>query len=359
MNVVVNDFRCKFCGSANIIRYGTFRGVQRWWCKDCKRKFVGNDNLAGMKTPAIQIASALSMYYGGMSLNAIRRHLDQQYNNRPSDSTVYEWLERFTKKAIKEARDYKPKVGEVWVADETVVKVGGKKFWLIDIIDHDTRFLLASRLSRTRQKKDIALLLRKAYLKAGKAPERILTDGWKVYPDAVDLVFGGDTRHVVSTPFVDVDSTNVIERFQGSLKDRTKVMRGLKKQDTAELLLDGWLIHYNFFRPHESLKDRTPAQKAGIKFPYNDWLGIVRKPKVTVTIIKPNKPKVEFTPITLAISPVKAPRTRSVVAPMQPNMLYMSKPKGGGNILLSRKRLRGTRVIKKVRLPATLSSMRG
>jgi transposase-like protein len=276
--------RCKYCGSYHVVRFGHSNQVQRFRCRDCGKTYMDTDALPGMKTPAIQVASALSMYYGGMSLNGIRRHLDQQYNNRPSDSTVYEWLERFTKKAIREAREYTPKVGEVWVADETAVKVGGKKFWLIDIIDHNTRFLLASRLSPTRQKKDIALLLRKAYLKADKAPDRVITDGLKVYPDAVDLVFGGDTRHVVSTPFVEKDSTNVIERFQGSLKDRTKVMRGLKKQETAVMLLEGWLVHYNYFRPHESLNDRTPAEKAGIKFPFKDWLDVVSRPKVTVSI---------------------------------------------------------------------------
>jgi transposase-like protein len=31
---------CKYCGSANVVKYGTHNGVQRYWCKDCKRKFV-------------------------------------------------------------------------------------------------------------------------------------------------------------------------------------------------------------------------------------------------------------------------------------------------------------------------------
>ena len=31
---------CKYCGSHNVIRYGTYNGQQRFWCKDCKRKFA-------------------------------------------------------------------------------------------------------------------------------------------------------------------------------------------------------------------------------------------------------------------------------------------------------------------------------
>lgn len=82
--------RCKFCGSRRIVKYRHYQHVQRYWCKDCKRKFVHNEAPLGMKTPAVQIASALSMFYEGMSLNAIRRNLEQTYRNYPSDSTVYE-----------------------------------------------------------------------------------------------------------------------------------------------------------------------------------------------------------------------------------------------------------------------------
>ena len=52
-------------------------------------------------------------------------------------------------------------------------------------------------------------------------------------------------------------------------------MRGLKSLDTAQALLDGWLVHYNFYRDHESLDGKTPAQAAGVKFPYRDWLQMV------------------------------------------------------------------------------------
>jgi hypothetical protein len=60
------------------------------------------------------------------------------------------------------------------------------------------------------------------------------------------------------------------------LKARTKVMRGLKTRKSAKLITDGWLVHYNFFRPHEALGDKTPAEKAGIKFPVRNWLDIIK-----------------------------------------------------------------------------------
>jgi transposase-like protein len=64
---------CKYCESPNVVKYGTFNGVQRYWCKDCKRKFVP-DKLPKMKTDVNIIAAALSCYFGGMPLDAIQNY---------------------------------------------------------------------------------------------------------------------------------------------------------------------------------------------------------------------------------------------------------------------------------------------
>ena len=266
--------KCKFCGSRRIVRFGHYRNVQRWWCKDCKRKFVHNDALPKMKTPIIQVASALSMFYEGMSIHGIRRNLEQTYQNYPSSSTIYDWVVRFTKLAIDLAKDYKPNVGDVWVADETVLKIEGDNVWFWDIIDSKTRFLLASHISPTRTTHDARVLLARAAMRAEKPPKEIITDKLQAYRDGIELNFGADTRHYTAKGLG--GKKNIIERFHGSLKARTKVMRGLKKRESAKLLTDGWLVHYNFFRSHGAFSDKTPAEEAGIKFPFKNWLDVVR-----------------------------------------------------------------------------------
>ena len=274
------DVACKFCGSRNIIKYGHYRQMQRFFCKDCRRKFADNDALPDMKTPIDQVGTAIGMYYEGQSLNSICRLLTQIYHSYPSDSTVYRWITRFTKQAINEVERYKPNVGDVWVADETVLEIDGRNVWFWDIIDAKTRFLLASRLSRSRTIKDAALLMSEAKRKAGKSPETILTDKLAAYLDGIELVFGGDTKHIRSKPFTIENNTNLIERFHGTLKDRTKVMRGLKDIESARLITEGWLLHYNYIRPHEALKGKTPAEAAGAKYPYRSWQEVVAKREV-------------------------------------------------------------------------------
>ena len=268
--------KCKYCGGKDVVKFGTYNGVRRWWCKNCRRKFIDKDILPKMKTPIEQITGALSAYYRGMSLDDIGEHLDQQYGNRLTDAGVYNWIKRFTQEVIEHTKTLKPDAGDVWIADETVLKIGGKNTWFWDIIDAKTRFLLASHISTTRTTGDAYALMKMAEQRAGKVPELVLTDKLKAYLDGIELAWGADTKHMPSKGFRAPLNTNMIERFHGSLKGRIKVMRGLRNVKTAKLLLDGWLVHYNFFRPHESLNDRTPAEKAGIKTPIKNWADVVR-----------------------------------------------------------------------------------
>ena len=280
---------CKYCQSENVIKYGLYKDVQRYFCKDCKRKFAGIDTIPKMQYPTHQVADALNMYYEGMSLNDIRRNLIQQHNSYISDATAYNWVNRFSKLAIIEAGKYKPDVGSVWVADETMIDLDGKNIWLWDIIDSKTRFLIATHMSYTRTSKDAEQLMKQAYERTGKIPRVIYTDKLRAYLEGIERVFGGDTSHRQGAPFDVENNTNKIERFHSTLKERTKVMRGLHTMKSARLFLDGWLVHYNFFRPHMSLKDRTPASVAGIRFPFRNWKDLTEQP-YTVTARIPIEP---------------------------------------------------------------------
>ena len=54
-----------------------------------------------------------------------------------------------------------------------------------------------------------------------------------------------------------------MERFNGEVRDREKVMRGLERQDTK--ILTGYQIIHNYIRQLQGLKGKTPAEASGIK----------------------------------------------------------------------------------------------
>ncbi len=164
-----------------------------------------------------------------------------------------------------------------WVVDETVIKVGGSNLWFWDIIDEETRFLLASHLSKGRTVLDVATVMRRAWKRTDKAPKFIISDALPAYADGIERVFGAYSKNIQSRGFTEDININLIERFHSTVKERTKVLRGFKTKETAELILDGFLIHYNFFRPHMTLRNKTPAEVAGIKAPVKNWTELVRK----------------------------------------------------------------------------------
>ena len=66
-----------------------------------------------------------------------------------------------------------------------------------------------------------------------------------------------------------------MERLSGEVRDREKTMRGLKQQNTG--VLPGYQIYHNYFRPHEALDGKTPAEACGINIKGdNKWITLIQ-----------------------------------------------------------------------------------
>lgn len=269
---------CKYCGSPAVVKFGTYKDTQLYWCKVCQRRFKADDTLFHGKVSPKFISRALDMYYTGSSINDICEHFKNTDGYHPSKSVVFGWIDKYSDVVVDHFRQYKPQVGDVWACDETVLRLDKKKkVWFWDVIDTTTRYLIASRVSDTRTTKDAALVMNKAKRITGKAPKKIITDKLYAYWDGIELVFGADTEHIQSSPFATGDSTSKIERWHSTLKERTKVMKAFRNVDTLIQFADGFQAYYNYLKPHHSLKGRTPAEAAGVNYPYKSWLDVITK----------------------------------------------------------------------------------
>ncbi len=284
---------CKYCQGTDVVKYGTYKGAQRYFCRACKRKFKGDDSLFHSKASASMIASALNMYYMGMSINDIRSYVKQDTGYYPSKSVIYDWVNRFSQRAIAHFKDYQPEVGDTWLLDETMVEVEGHKVWFYDLIDEKTRYLLASHLATKRYIGDARITLAQAAKVAGKRPKVIITDSLESYPRAIGEVFGDAVRHIQYKGITKPPNNNILERFYGTLKERTKVMRGLKDWQSAQGFLRAFAVYYNFFKPHEAFNGGTPAEAAHIDYPVKNWADLSRLPVAKGANIddRPNLPK--------------------------------------------------------------------
>jgi len=324
----------------------TYKGVQRYWCKACKRKFKADDSPFHMKVSPQHISGALSMYYTGSSITDIRNHIRQETGYHPSKSVVFDWIEKYTKQAEKQFSNVKPRVGNTWIADETMIDLDKqKKVWLWDIIDADTRFILATRVSISRTTNDAKQLIANAVKRAHKVPKTIITDKLPAYPDGIYNALAGATEHLQSNPFnIASESTSKIERFHETLKERTKVMKAFRDIETLNTFTQGFLVYYNFLKPHESLDGKTPAEKAKVRYPVKTWADVVNQPvskQTEVTIHRSPKLNItmERTPLDNAykrrrITP-KTPRISQRSFPLAKGRMYTNK---SGTMVSGRKR---------------------
>ncbi len=247
---------------------------------------VQTTRITKMKTPAKQIASAMGMYYGGMSLDAIQQQFRQDYDLDMSESNYWNWVKRFTNEAMRQSKTFEPNVGDTWVADETYMKLGKRNVYFWDIIDTKTRFLIATHVSFTRSASDAKQLMAIARNRAGKTPKTIITDKLKAYISGVEDTFGADTKHRQGGPFDVENSTGMIERFHKTLEQRTKVFQKYQNIEDIRLLTSGWLVNYNFFKQNEGCGNIPPAQAMGRAVPFKDWNDVIRPKGVPDTDYK-------------------------------------------------------------------------
>jgi transposase-like protein len=93
-----------------------------------------------------------------------------------------------------------------------------------------------------------------------------VTDGLGSYASAFDQTFAKNQTHHIRKPrFIDKANNNMVERLHGTIKERTKTMRGLDDSESARNVVDGLRLAYNFIRPHSALNERTPTEARSAK----------------------------------------------------------------------------------------------
>lgn len=267
--ILERDIACKRCGSEDLWKNGKENGDQYFRCKECDYRFKGFNTFPRYRYEKDIIFEAITNFYNGMSFGAIQNTFDELEKGFIAKSTLWTWVTRFTNAVIPYVKNLYPQVGDIWVADETMIMMHGRNKWLWACIDEQTRYLLGCHLSQSRGIKDATVLFREAHLHAGKKPLKIITDKLPAYHDAYKKVFWSRyledrPSHTQSAGFLSHTNQNLIERWHEYVKQRTKIMRHFKNTKSAKTILNGIIINYNYLWEHSTLGGIPPALKAGI-----------------------------------------------------------------------------------------------
>lgn len=284
---------CRFCNSVDLLHWGYRRTRQgkkpRFKCRTCGKRFVTDEGFLKSRFDPKIVTLALDLCFKGASLRKVTQHIAQFYGVKMNESTVLRWIRKFSELVDSYTNTLKPQLSGVWNCDEMKTKmahetpINGERFyWLWNALDNGSRYLVASHLTRGRARKDATAFFEVAKKQAKRDPQVIFSDGLESYRDAYDPISLANVNKVAHIANVGVRShvgNHRVQRLHNSMREREKVMRNLKRAQSAEKLLKGFRAYYNYVRPHMALENRTPAQAAAvpIQLGTNRWLDLIRQ----------------------------------------------------------------------------------
>lgn len=278
---------CPNCAShGKVVRRGYYKSrsgiVQRYQCERCGIKFSARTGYKGMKYNVSVITTALDLYFKGLSLRSIADHLNQIHGFHTSHLTVYRWVHKYMQLIVSYVKRLRPVVSRTWHADEMRVKVNGGLRNLWNLMDHDTRYLIAVQMTKRKGAREAKQLLTNGLNRTERKQLSLISDGLNSYQRAVGDLQNTDTRirikHISDCGLVKRKSNNRLERFNGTLRERVRLMRGLANDESSKRFAEDYAAYYNHVRHHTALHGRTPGQAAKTWRPTggNRWHSLIK-----------------------------------------------------------------------------------
>ncbi|MCJ7634171.1 DDE-type integrase/transposase/recombinase, partial [Candidatus Bathyarchaeota archaeon] len=246
---------------------------------DCHKYFTFNIGFERMKHNSQAITSAMQLYFSGESLRNTQKSL-RLLGVKVSHQTVYNWIGKYVTLREEYVAKLKLNLSDTWRAGELWVKFKGDMKYVFALMDDETRYWIAQEIADTKYKHDAQRLFQLGKEVAGKKPKTLITDGLKSYHEAYLKEFytmrkETRTEHIQHIRIQGDMNNNKMERLNGEIRDREKVMRGLKIKETP--ILRGYQLYHNYIRPHESLGGRTPSEACGVKVGgENKWMTLIQ-----------------------------------------------------------------------------------
>jgi transposase-like protein len=263
---------CSYCGKNEVIKFGSYQGTPRYFCKVCGRKFKNDNCMFHMSVPVPYIEYVLNSYYSDIKISNIRENMKIKYDYCPSSALVRLWVKKYTSRACEMLKDYRPAVGRTWALNEIILMLNKRRFWVYEIMDDRTNYILQLEMF-LEGKPSFKAIINKVREKTGVTPENIMVyipiSRFKEAVKGSGYAF----QHVPKETYADrhrIGITGHPEIYDTQIY-RIKNENNIRTQKTAAEYFEGLQIHHNYFWTDKILNGRTPAEAAGIDYPWHRW----------------------------------------------------------------------------------------
>ena len=285
--------RCPYCGGLDIVRKGKSKRTrkgdqQRYYCKHCHRRFIDSP-ISGSHFPEWVIDEVLALTAGGLRPRGITEAIVRESTrtgHKVSMST--HTVRNLVKTCIKSPLEFelltkREEATREWVIDDAYQRFpleNRKRIvgWITNIFELGTVYWLVAHVSLRRDKDVTSEAFGLAVKRAKGAPLHVKSDGLRsnilgikeLYPQVII-----DSK----TKKQDYGWINELEGLHNIMRGAGISRRGFRSLRNLQARLDLLRFHYNFLRPHSSLKGEgeTPARVAGILYPQtSNWSEFIR-----------------------------------------------------------------------------------
>jgi len=303
---MIQKIICPECKAEHIKKNGKRktenRGlIQRYKCLDCGKRFILDDGFFRMRNNPQKITQAVDLFYRGASTRGTQEHLGMFYPHNADHSTILRWVWKYAKIISKLTNKLNLKLSEEIQFDEIEYSrrkshikgsKGTEDNFFIDGVCPQTRFMIASEYTKSRNKKKITSIISSAKERTTSKVLMVTTDGLNAYINAVKKVFGYNLKEgkfnvfhnrVVTSKQEDVFNYP-IERLHNNVRARTKVFRGFHGSlRSANLILKGYEVYYNFIRINQAINKRPYELATDLKLKENNkWLELIKLSKKSI-----------------------------------------------------------------------------
>jgi putative transposase len=186
--------------------------------------------------------------------------------------------------------EHKGSIDEVSAGDETYIRVMGKQHYVFFFISSRNLKITAYHVADTRETLPAIIAMQEAVRTADAGQTVILvTDGNPSYPAGIHFLNAEREKNLIHRKVIglqNLDSESeayrpykqLIERLNRTFKHHSKPSAGFNSVNGAVTLVTLFVTHYNFLRPHTSLRWQVPmplAELEGIATIQGKWAKIL------------------------------------------------------------------------------------
>ncbi len=285
------NISCRLCKSSNTIKRGhrdtENRGrIQRYYCRDCKKRFVIDDGFFRMRNNPEKITCSLDLYFRGISLRRVQEHFQSFLPANSSHVSILRWIRKYSLMIGEYTEKLELNNSNEMMFDEMEYKTSGLKSWFIDVLDPETRYMVSSGFYLQRGQTQLRDVLISGKERMQNPVTDAYTDGLLAYPKLLRNLFGMNklkaknkiNHHVIVSSKTKIFNWK-IERLHNSIRERTKTMRNFKALHSAKAIMNGYVIYYNFVRKHQAIGKKPYQLATNLKLGKNAWLSLIRLSK--------------------------------------------------------------------------------